>query len=353
MTGKFLRENRPIERAAVNAVTAFFEEMNCVVQSVDLVNDIGKDLYVDLVEDRRATGLVIAVQIKGGEQTSRHSSAGTTRGIPFTPNDADFFRSSTVPVVGVAHLQSDPTLHWVNLSDHCAERYANGDNRGGFAPAFGPLTRDTWPTFRAAMEEGVRGSSFAGALDLASDDALRQAAAVSDCFGLGRRDPRAMLLLRRLLGTLHSDGLHAAIAALAHTTPHPDILWTSANWVNGPVKDRLRREMVWTPEEISKLLTVVEDNGDMFGRGVFGEHIAMLLLQDPDLQQKAVTLVRTSTDWTVRYRALVYAIYKSDDDSEARNLMSDLLRSVPDLTNDRNVQLFAGEVSEHGWIDIF
>jgi hypothetical protein len=62
---KYVRSNRPAERAAVNAVTDFFERNYCIVQSISGENDIGKDAYVDLTEGVRVTGVVIAVQVKG------------------------------------------------------------------------------------------------------------------------------------------------------------------------------------------------------------------------------------------------------------------------------------------------
>lgn len=53
---KYVRPNRPTERAAVNAVTDFFERNRCIMQPVSGENDIGKDAYVDLTEGVRVTG---------------------------------------------------------------------------------------------------------------------------------------------------------------------------------------------------------------------------------------------------------------------------------------------------------
>ena len=64
--GKRSRPGRPAERAAIRAVTAVFENAGMVVQEVDTANDIGKDLYVDLAQDGRFTGELIALQVKGG-----------------------------------------------------------------------------------------------------------------------------------------------------------------------------------------------------------------------------------------------------------------------------------------------
>ena len=57
-----IRPNRKIEREAVNATKAFFESCDCVCQEVDL----GKDLYVDITDSGKLTGLCVALQVKGG-----------------------------------------------------------------------------------------------------------------------------------------------------------------------------------------------------------------------------------------------------------------------------------------------
>ena len=58
-----IRPNRPIERAAVNAVQAFFESCNCIFQPVAGENDFGKDAYVDIGKANQVTGLCVALQI--------------------------------------------------------------------------------------------------------------------------------------------------------------------------------------------------------------------------------------------------------------------------------------------------
>ncbi|MGH2911967.1 MAG: DUF4365 domain-containing protein [Solirubrobacteraceae bacterium] len=97
--GKRVRPNRPVERAAIRAVTAVFEDANFLVQPVDGANDIGKDLYVDVTEAGRATGELIAVQVKGGSSYRRRDGYA----IPCNVNDLALWADSTVPIFGVVH----------------------------------------------------------------------------------------------------------------------------------------------------------------------------------------------------------------------------------------------------------
>ncbi len=331
-------------------MTDFFERYHCIVQPVFGDNDIGKDAYVDLTDERRVTGLVIALQIKGGAQVAR----GEDRGIPFTRNDAELYRCSTIPVIGIAHDAGTGALWWVNLTAHCRARHDEGIISGGFALARNRLTRSSLSEFKVAMRQAATPDITGNVLDLVSDDPREQAAAVNDCFALGRRDARAMLLLRRNIVSLHPGAIMAGLYALAHLTPHPDLGWTSWNWISGPVKDRLRSELRWSARELSLFLSVVDDDADMWGGGVVGENVTMLLLQDPDLSAKLVDIVRDHNQGMhIRFRALVYLIYLTKDDGQAHATLQDELNASPELTSDRSVRELAMHVEEQGWLDVF
>lgn len=295
-------------------------------------------------------GVTIAVQIKGGAQVRR----GSGFGIPFSADDAELFSDSTIPVIGIAFDEDSSSLWWVNLTAHCRTRREDGDKSGGFAPALDRLTASSLQGFKEAMKAATTVENHINILDLVSDSPQQQASAVNDCFALGRRDPRAMLLLRRLLTTLHPDSIMAGLGALAHLTPHPDIGWTSRNWISGPVKDRLRNELRWSPEELQVLLSVVDDDADMWGRGVVGDDITMLLLEDPEIGHKLRAMVRDPTlDVHLRFRALMYLVYQAEDDDAARTVMQEELSASPELSQDGSVSQLAMHVAEHGWLDIF
>lgn len=347
---KYVRQNWPTERAAVNAVTDFFERNHCIVQAVSGENDIGKDAYVDLTEGLRVTGVMIAVQVKGGAQVRRRSGYG----VPFSADDAELFSDSTIPVIGIAFDEDNGSLWWVNLTAYCRARREGGDGRGGFASAPDQLTASSLPDFKAAMKAATKAEEHVNILDLVSDNPQQQASAVNDCFALGRRDPRAMLLLRRLLITLHPDAIMAGLGALAYLTPHPDIGWTSRNWISGPVKARLRNELRWSPAELQLLLSAVDDDADMWGRGGAGEDITMLLLEDPDIVHKLRVMVRDPTlDAYLRFRAFVYLIYQAENGDAARVVAQEELSVSPELSQDVSVCQLMAEVEEHGWLDIF
>jgi hypothetical protein len=96
----------------VRAVTAVFDDANMLVQPVDGAIDIGKDLYVDVAEESRATGEVIALQVKGGQSYQRRSGSS----FPCTADDIALWAASTVPIFAVVHDPESGRLPWINLT---------------------------------------------------------------------------------------------------------------------------------------------------------------------------------------------------------------------------------------------
>ncbi len=90
-----------------------FENAGMVVQEVDTANDIGKDLYVDLAQDGRFTGELIALQVKGGG--SYRGPHGSHR-LRADADDRDLQANGSVPVFGVIHDPDYDALYWTNLT---------------------------------------------------------------------------------------------------------------------------------------------------------------------------------------------------------------------------------------------
>jgi len=92
-------------RDGVNTVRSFFEHHACRFQEVDQQQNIGKDAYVDLVDDDACiTPLCVALQIKAG--TSYRTGKGDYA-IP-VENHGELWRRSTVPVFGIVYPRSRP-----------------------------------------------------------------------------------------------------------------------------------------------------------------------------------------------------------------------------------------------------
>jgi Domain of unknown function (DUF4365) len=266
--GKRVRPNRPIERAAVRAVTAIFENANFLVQPVDGGNDIGKDLYVDITETNRATGELIAVQVKGGVSYRRKRGYA----VPASSDDLDLWANSTVPIFGVVHDPEKDDLHWVNLTSWARAQVSPPSPME--APVEGTFRLDsrTLGAFVAEARSFLAASGPPALVGLADSDPEVQRAAIYDAFGLGRRDPRPLLLLRAALRYMPDrETLRHAISVLTLCVPHPDIMWHAGNWIEERVRKAVRDTFDWSYEELCQLLSAADL--EEYERGGVGQSV--------------------------------------------------------------------------------
>lgn len=288
--GKRVRTNRPIERAAVRAVTAVFEDANMLVQPVDGAIDIGKDMYVDVTEESRATGEVIAIQVKGGESYRRRSGCAFS----CTADDIALWEASTVPIFAVVHDPVSGEMPWINLTAWARAR--SGDSPLPTMVAVDDvytLSARTLPQFVAEARDFLQAVGSPALLGLASDDPAIQRAAVYDAFALGRTDARALLLLRSAVRYFSDPRpLRLAIQILALCAGHGDIFWRTRNWLPSEIRRRVAAEMTWSYEELCKLLAAADH--EEYSRGGLGQDIAAIVGAGwaPDVEHQLADVAR-------------------------------------------------------------
>jgi hypothetical protein len=240
---KKLRVGHGSERAGINAVRTLLERHGLVVDEVDGRSDYGRDLNVDITLDGQITGGIIGVQVKSGPTYFRQGRWG----IPATPADWEYWRSSTVPIIGMVYDPADVVIRWCNLSRLARARVIADDE--SFAPAPQSDDRTEVPVTVVLDDDSFdefidQATAYLGAtadsaylLLIDPDDAAR-CRGVANCWTLGRHDPRPLVLLRHLLPSLEGRSFLAALNVLAHATSHPDIFWTRQNWISPPSRKR-------------------------------------------------------------------------------------------------------------------
>ncbi|MGW0755357.1 DUF4365 domain-containing protein [Streptomyces sp. NPDC002814] len=364
------------ERAAVNAVRAFLEAHECVVQEVDTGNDYGKDLLVDLTEDLEITGETIAVQVKGGSSFFRSGKWG----IPAKSADLRLWLESSMPIFGFVHAPATDEIHWMNLSAYVREDMAAhrefkrtgnvsgsaGNELTGHFVAFPEghiLSRETWPQFKESARTYLTRFGGHTLLNLMDIDPWKQEAAVADCFALGRGDARALLMVRQLVEQLSGPALHLAVRVLSHcTTYHPDIFWHEGNWIPQRTKESVSSSFSWTPREIFHMIRELDARDDpwKWDRGTSGQCLFLLLLEDKDVTRKlpdAVQIACEADETQVAVIMLYVHQYRMATESAPKE---DLLKEIdkivaanPKLSDDRATWDLIATISDHGWADIF
>jgi Domain of unknown function (DUF4365) len=341
-----LPQERITSREGINAAQAFFERNGCVFQEVAQQNDFGKDAYVDIGQRGVVTFLCAALQVKSG------TSYRTAKGDYFIPveNHSETWRRSTIPVFGLVYDPDDRLIRWADLTAYLR---AKPDQNGGRIPVSSGrvLTLDGLRgEFAASLRKYADGGFGGITLRLLSAPPI-QTDAVYDAWALGRHDAKYLLIIRRLILDLQLEALRRAIVLLSHAGLHPDIFFTSQNWIPPRVKENILPTFRWSPEEIVQMIRAVDPED--WGRGTLGQCVDVLLSEDANLVSKlhiVIDLMLEGSDTTQAIRAATLAVTHSPDQ---RHELSFLIKAHPALMNDEWFQEVFAAVNESGDLSLY
>jgi len=341
--GKRPRPGRKVERAAIRAARALFEDAGMHVQEVDTANDIGKDLYVDVLDDGVFTGELIALQVKGGQS---YRGPRATHQLRASADDRVLWANSPVPVFGLVHDPEQDALYPANLT---AWSRAHRSEPGALTATMSPwaLNSTTLPQFLREARGFLEASGPPALLGLADDDEDLQVQAVYDAFALGRRDARPLLLVRSL-AYLGDDALAQAIrflnVALVHG--HGDIYWNASNWIDDEVRRQVSRELMeWSVPEAARMLALPD--GEEWSRGGLGQDVAALIGSGwgPDVQH-LLEQVAVHQPFASAWPALMLLVNAAGDDGQ--EAFDSVVPRSPALRSSTLVSELASVLAEHG-----
>lgn len=343
--GPIVTDTWVTSREAVLAFDIFCTRRKWVFTETPEQSDFGKDGYVDLSVAGSLTGQCVAVQVKGGSSFRR--SQGYT--IPADPRRRRLWRESTVPVFGVVWDPDDGGLYWFDLT---ATLRSDGVDAPLHVDAANRLDNST-DDFLDAAWRATTGTPLAAALG--SEDEDQQDAAVYDCWGLGRRDPRYLVLLRRVMFGLEPAAVDRAIYVLNSCSLNMDNL-LDPNWMTMRARAAVRAHFTWTVDEAIDLLDRVKDE-DGFGRGSFSSCIYWLLVgPEPsgdhfvELVERATLQAATAGRGHAAQWGLVLRVYWAGQDGQA--VFDRLVAAEPYLGTTDLAQTVAGDLAEWGHISI-
>lgn len=347
------------ERGGINAVRTLLERHDLVVDEVDGRSDYGRDLNVDVTHGSEITGGIIGVQVKGGKTFRR-------RGrwiIPATPADWHYWRSSTVPIIGMVHDPGTAEIRWINLSQLARSSIqVDGYNA---VPQSDEATEvvvtevlddASFDRFLDEVETYLAATAESAYLLLVDSDDDQRRRGVFNCWTLGRRDPRPLILLRRVLPSLEARSLIDGITVLAHATPHPDILWTKHNWITPLIEDEVRSALRWSADELAALVHAVEtmdDGGADWQRGGVGQSLWSIMVVDPELRRKlpaAIAICVEAGHVQAALRLLICHQYLAEDPV---GVVDATMKEHPALADDEVGGYLVEHVHEWGRIDVY
>jgi hypothetical protein len=358
---KKLRVGHGSERVGVNAVRTLLERHGLVVDEVDGRSDYGRDLNVDVTLDGEITGGIVGVQVKSGRTYFRQRRWT----IPATPADWEYWRSSTVPIIGMVYDPVEDVIRWCNLSRLARARVVVDDE--SFAPELQSddqtevpvtvvLNDDSFDEFidRATVYLGATADS-AYLLLVDSDDALR-CRGVANCWTLGRHDPRPLILLRRVLPSLEGWSFLSALQVLAHASSHPDIFWTRQNWISPPVEEAVNQSFRWSADEVLRLVDrfeTMDEGGADWYRGGSGQNLWSILGADRQLRALLPRAIRLAVDTRCDRAAARLLIWLQALALDPLEEVEQLLADLPRLLDIEEAGWVVDEVRRSGRFEIF
>lgn len=319
-----------------------------VVQAIEGSNDIGKDLYVDIAEAGVVTGELIAIQVKSGNSYRRKSGYA----IPCSQDDLTLWAASSVPIFGVVFDPDSGSLHWTNLTAWARSQSREAPPRAAPVSATWRLNSRTLGQFVLEARAFLAASGPPALLGLADPDPRVQRDAVYDAFALGRRDARALLLLRAALRYLDApEALRPAIHFLALCVGHGDIAWSAANWLDDRIRSHVRNHFDWSDEEYRKLLAAPDP--EEWSRGGLGQDVAALVCSGwgPDVE-KALQRVAVGSNEDAASAALMLLI-SGIEGSDAIAVLDSLEPKLRALKGSTWVSELRACITEHGSVSLW
>lgn len=358
---KRLRVGHRSERGGINAVRTLLERHNLVVDEVDGRSDYGRDLNVDVTHNSEITGGIIGVQVKGGRSFFKHGQWV----IPATPTDWQYWRSSTVPIIGMVHDPDTAAIRWINLTQLARSRVQIDDSGYNAQPQSDDLTEvvvtesldgESFDLFLAEVETYLAATAGSAYLLLVESDDEARRHGVFNCWTLGRRDPRPLILLRRVLTSLSGRSLIDGITVLAHVTPHPDIFWTKQNWITPLIEKEVQATFRWSAEELATLVHAVEtmnDGGVDWQRGGVGQSLWSIMVVDPNLSEKLPAAIRIcvkAEQFQAALRLVICYQYLAEDPVAT---VDAIMQKHPSLAETEIADCIVEHVHEWGWLDVY
>lgn len=358
---KRLRVGHHSERGGINAVRTLLERHNLVVDEVDGRSDYGRDLNVDVTREGEVTGGIVGVQVKGGISFFRHGRWV----IPATPTDWGYWRSSTVPIIGMVHDPGTGIIRWINLSQLARSRVQIDESGFSSQPQSDSLTEvvvtrvlddEHFDLFLTEVETYLAATAESAYLLLVDNDDDARRRGVFHCWTLGRRDPRPLILLRRVLISLTERSLLDAISVLAHVTPHPDIFWTKQNWITPLIGDEVQRTYRWSTDELATLVHALEttdDEGAFWQRGGVGQSLWSIMVVDPDLSAKLPGAIQASVEAghiEAAVRLIICHQYLAKDPAAE---VDSIIRKHPALAENEMVTGIVEGIHRWGRLDVY
>lgn len=296
----------------VSHVAKVVAQANCVFQSVDQQNDVGIDGYIELVTDEKASGCLLAVQIKSGASYC----LGENWHIPADAGHIQYWKNHVLPVCGFVYDPDSDSARWVDISQLLEKQECVGGQKIS-VPAHNLFDLESFTKFSGHFLEhrerrsndayfGRTLDAFANTEDIISCDAALRALVT-----FHRNRIATWYYIIMALPSMKGHALiRRLVAHLSHIPGHPDIFWHEKNIINEETSragiDLLKRSI--KRDSMVALLDAIPE-GEGFGRGTLGQCVYSIIIKIPKAETMLESIVSDATlDQVLRYWGLLILI---------------------------------------------
>lgn len=294
------------ERAGLNFVRAIVEGENCIFHQIHQQDDYGVDAFLELVDGPRVTGKCVAIQVKSG---SSYCSVDECR-IPYTARQARYWRSHSLPVLGIVFDPTEQSAYWIDLAARCSQvdcgsiaftksEYRRFD-KDSFHAVLLPLLIDQ----RTPNLDFERAQAFARSME-------------PEVHQLGLRILLAhhsntlatwLLFEELLLSRAEEDTDPFLVYALAHIPWHGDIAPRSGFSLSEDLRAQVRARMgTWTRQHVEKLVQYIDDNE--IQRGTSGQSVYAIVDVTIPNADHILEVIVDDESWSERERQKALILY--------------------------------------------
>jgi hypothetical protein len=321
-------------KKGVNYVRDIIESSNSIFHEIHQENDYGNDAFVELVEGTNVRGITVAVQIKSG---TSYCSTETCK-IPASKQHFEYWKSHTLPVIGVVYDPEEHKGYWVDIKRYITDRTS--------LPEEGPYTisfkKTEFSSFTAENFELIVKPIYLKAqvkLPLttsmrfcSSDDYTEHSLGLAVLMNHYAASIEAWELMFSTLRSRTISTLDPSILYyLAHIPGHPDIHWSPNKLIPLDLKEYLKNIVAdWSIEDVAKILCLLSED-ESFERGSLGQNADAVISLIKDKNDKLISVIEDHRLPTFARdsAALLYAYYTQ---LEGIQKLRELAVEYPDLT---------------------
>lgn len=297
-------------------------------------NDFGNDAFVELVDEEDVKGITVALQIKSGKSFCTNKSCS----IPASKKHFEYWRSHSLPVIGIVFDPDEDTAYWTNIKFHIGSD-KDVINNGPYTVTFNKTEFSSF-TFQN-YEKIFKPIHLKQEIKLSLEESIKFSESsdyTEHCLGLSSlarchvQSEEAWMKILDIFKSRDVNELDPVILYyLAHIPWHPDISWRNGQDISTALRNNLSLSIASMSEsDVVKMLNLLDED-DYFERGSLGQSAESLISLVHQKELKLIAIIENK-ELMPHIRNLAVILYAHYLQEKAIGMLKRLLKKHPELS---------------------